>query len=272
MSLRWGAAPVDIRGANLPALKARFLVQHAPPVGTVCEVGSGEGKLLRTLARLRPGLTLHGCDVRPPLGGPPTEYAFRPIEGERLPYETGAFDAVLLFDVLEHVPDPARTLAEVARILRPSGKLVAFVPIEGERWSLYALYRRLFGRDLYARTKHHVQAFSHAGLKKLLGAHFVVEKQRYAYHLLGQCMDATFFAAATHPAVRDFWANDNVYYATQASPRPLARALNRALELGNGAAFAESTVLSRARAGSAGLLVTARRHPVRHISAMARFV
>ncbi|MFN3970395.1 MAG: bifunctional 2-polyprenyl-6-hydroxyphenol methylase/3-demethylubiquinol 3-O-methyltransferase UbiG [Gemmobacter sp.] len=41
--------------------------------------------------------------------------------GEALPYDAAAFDAVVCVDVLEHVADLARVLAEVARVLRPGG-------------------------------------------------------------------------------------------------------------------------------------------------------
>ncbi|WGH79645.1 bifunctional 2-polyprenyl-6-hydroxyphenol methylase/3-demethylubiquinol 3-O-methyltransferase UbiG [Jannaschia ovalis] len=41
--------------------------------------------------------------------------------GEELPYDDAAFDAVVCVDVLEHVQDLDRVLAEVARVLRPGG-------------------------------------------------------------------------------------------------------------------------------------------------------
>lgn len=41
--------------------------------------------------------------------------------GEALPYDAAAFDAVVCVDVLEHVSDLNRVLAEVARTLRPGG-------------------------------------------------------------------------------------------------------------------------------------------------------
>jgi 2-polyprenyl-6-hydroxyphenyl methylase / 3-demethylubiquinone-9 3-methyltransferase len=41
--------------------------------------------------------------------------------GEALPYAEAAFDAVVCVDVLEHVKDLQRVLAEVARVLRPGG-------------------------------------------------------------------------------------------------------------------------------------------------------
>ena len=41
--------------------------------------------------------------------------------GEALPYADGAFDAVVCVDVLEHVADLHKVLAEVQRVLRPGG-------------------------------------------------------------------------------------------------------------------------------------------------------
>jgi len=45
-----------------------------------------------------------------------------------LPFVGESFDGVLCTQVLEHCPDPARALAEVARVLRPGGRLLISVP------------------------------------------------------------------------------------------------------------------------------------------------
>jgi SAM-dependent methyltransferase len=45
-----------------------------------------------------------------------------------LPFDDKSFDTVLLTDVLEHLPEPASTLNEIARVLRPDGKLLLGVP------------------------------------------------------------------------------------------------------------------------------------------------
>jgi SAM-dependent methyltransferase len=47
---------------------------------------------------------------------------------EALPFESGSFDTILLTDVLEHIPEPMNLMREIARILRPSGKLILGVP------------------------------------------------------------------------------------------------------------------------------------------------
>jgi len=48
--------------------------------------------------------------------------------GDRLPFAAATFDSVTMLDVLEHVADERRTLAEVHRVLSPNGLLVLTVP------------------------------------------------------------------------------------------------------------------------------------------------
>lgn len=45
-----------------------------------------------------------------------------------LPFADGAFDTVILSDVLEHIPVPQQLLAEIGRVLAPGGKLLLNVP------------------------------------------------------------------------------------------------------------------------------------------------
>jgi SAM-dependent methyltransferase len=45
-----------------------------------------------------------------------------------LPLADDAFDTVLLSDVLEHIPTPQRLMDEIARVLKPGGKLILNVP------------------------------------------------------------------------------------------------------------------------------------------------
>lgn len=47
---------------------------------------------------------------------------------ERAPFRSGAFDAVLCTETLEHVARPGRVLAELGRVLRPGGTLALSVP------------------------------------------------------------------------------------------------------------------------------------------------
>jgi SAM-dependent methyltransferase len=65
-----------------------------------------------------------------------------------LPVPDGCADAVLLLDVLEHVAEPARAVAEAHRVLRPGGVVIVSVPHRGPQHGLDSLnlYRRLSRR------------------------------------------------------------------------------------------------------------------------------
>jgi SAM-dependent methyltransferase len=55
--------------------------------------------------------------------------------GEKLPFPDGSFDAVLAFEVVEHVEDDTGLLEEIARISRPDGMLILSTPIHASMWS-----------------------------------------------------------------------------------------------------------------------------------------
>lgn len=254
---RWGGAAIDPAAHDLPALKAAYLLRHVPRTGKLMELGSGEGKILRTLRRARPELTLLGCDVRD-VAPADAAFEFRRIS-QGLPAADAELDAVVFVDVLEHVADPAATLSEVRRVLRPGGSLIGFIPLEGQTLSAYAVYRKLLGADLYRATKEHEQSFTRAAALRLL-ADFELFDKRYAYHALGQSLDATFFAAARLPRLERFWWTENRYYQPERRDLTLLpRLLNGLLGLGNRLAYAESRLLARVSWFSAGLLFAARR-------------
>lgn len=54
---------------------------------------------------------------------------------EELPFEAGRFDLVIAADVIEHLDDDRRALAELRRIAAPGGSLVATVPAYRWLWS-----------------------------------------------------------------------------------------------------------------------------------------
>jgi len=95
---------------------------------SVLDVGCGEGYLLRKAAR-RASLAL-GVDVaesrlRATRGGP-IELAV--ADAQRLPFADASFDRIICTETLEHVADAQLALRELARVLRPGGRLAVSVP------------------------------------------------------------------------------------------------------------------------------------------------
>ena len=60
----------------------------------------------------------------------------------RLPFPDGAFDRVIASEVLEHIPDDAAAMGELARVLRPGGTLAVTVPRFGPELVNWALSRQ----------------------------------------------------------------------------------------------------------------------------------
>jgi 2-polyprenyl-3-methyl-5-hydroxy-6-metoxy-1,4-benzoquinol methylase len=71
-----------------------------------------------------------------------------------VPYPDAHFDAVLLLDVLEHVPETESVVNEVTRLLRPGGQLIVSVPNRGSLAALDSLnlYRAWLGDRAPAPT------------------------------------------------------------------------------------------------------------------------
>jgi ubiquinone/menaquinone biosynthesis C-methylase UbiE len=77
-----------------------------------------------------------GIDIHPAMAGAGNRFAaahhvlaeFRQGFGEAIPFADDSFDAVLTFDVLEHVRNVGRALHECYRILKPDGKMYLVFP------------------------------------------------------------------------------------------------------------------------------------------------
>jgi SAM-dependent methyltransferase len=109
----------------------------------VLEVGCGLGHVLRLLgahAQLW-GIELSSEALTRARGVVPAAGLLQ-ARLEALPFPAAAFDLVLARHVLEHLPAPAAALAELRRVLRPHGVLVAAMPnptsvarpLKGARW------------------------------------------------------------------------------------------------------------------------------------------
>lgn len=113
MAKEWSAAAVEGLGAVLEVASGTglFTVALAPKVGQLVATDYAGAMVEQTKKRVEAaGLANVRCEV---------------ADIASLPYEDGAFDAVVAANVLHLVPDLGKTLGSLGRILRPGGKLVA---------------------------------------------------------------------------------------------------------------------------------------------------
>lgn len=163
--------------------------------GRVLEVGCGAGRFMRSMMPGNPCASFFGCDLdlRSLAAGhrqrDGAKYSAADVHA--LPYQDGRFQTVLVFDVLEHLTQPARAMDELRRVLEPGGMLHALVPCEGQPGSLHWLLWRLrLGADLKERHCGHVQRFTRKSALKLFdNAGFVVDRVTYSMHPVGQLRD-----------------------------------------------------------------------------------
>lgn len=137
----WFASPLGTF-VDQQELQALARVLGGRPPGTCIDIGAGTGHIASWLAgqghrvtAVEPspamreegrqhtaGLPIHWCEA----------YA------ERLPFADARFDRALLFTTLEFVRQPAQTLAEALRVVRPAGQvIVGFLPALSPWVALY---------------------------------------------------------------------------------------------------------------------------------------
>ena len=97
------------------------------PAACLLDLGCGRGGLVEQLAH--PTAQIVGID---PDFDSLREHRLadlpRAVAGNGLPFVAGAFDVVVASWLLEHLPQPAATLTEIARVLRPGGAFVFITP------------------------------------------------------------------------------------------------------------------------------------------------
>lgn len=106
-----------------------------PHGGRLIDVGCGSGNGVLIFCE-RFGVSCVGVDIsdgmleiaRTKLAGRDLPIELQRIDSEDLPFDDDSFDAGINFEVLEHTPDPARLLSELARVVKPGSVVVVTTP------------------------------------------------------------------------------------------------------------------------------------------------
>jgi SAM-dependent methyltransferase len=152
--------------------------QAAPE--SILDIGCGEGVLTVEWAQRLDDRRIVGIDLDDPKlkaewsKRERANLEFRCEEATSLSFDDGEFDMATAIEVLEHVPDPEATLAEMARVARR--RLLVSVPRE-PLWRGLNMARGAYLRDL-GNTPGHVNHWSRRAFVSLLGRYGTVEEAR----------------------------------------------------------------------------------------------
>jgi SAM-dependent methyltransferase len=109
------------------------------------------------------------------------------LDGRTTPFSDRTFDQIVIVDFLEHIPDDRGFVAELARIVKPGGRLVINVP-HIKPHSLLNRFRHRIG--LTDEWHGHLRpGYTLAGLKELLEPNFVIERARTYSRTFSELVD-----------------------------------------------------------------------------------
>lgn len=202
---RWYAAqddPVALLRAE-SRLRNPWVIQtlrtHAPPGARALDIGCGAGFLSNPLAAA--GFDVVGLDASAESlavaarHDPTGRVHYQRGNALQLPFPDASFDAVCAMDFLEHVEDPARAIAQAARVLRPGGlfffhtfnrhPLAWLIVIKGVEWFVANTPRDMHVLRLFIRPAHLARMCDDAGLSVLdLRGSAPVVLSRAFWHML----------------------------------------------------------------------------------------
>lgn len=177
------------------AARAALILRHLQPAagGSILDVGCGRGYFIAAIRTLYPHGNVVGVDYSAEyLGAAQAQASASAADLARadacgLPFASGAFDAVVCSEVLEHIEDDAAALAEIHRVLADDGLLLLSVPHRRYPflWDpLNWVLERGFGTHVPAHIwwlagiwADHVRLYSAAAISRgLHAAGFVIER------------------------------------------------------------------------------------------------
>jgi len=159
--------------ARLPVYR-EFLRRFDAYRGRLVDVGAGLGFFVK--AAREAGWEAEGWEVaRPAVEWGRKELGLTALHEGRVqdvPFAPGTVDAVTLWDVIEHLPDPLETLAWARGVLRPGGLLFLQTPNVDFQLRRARLMRRLRGtgeESNLLEARDHVNDFTYRSMEEPLG-------------------------------------------------------------------------------------------------------
>jgi SAM-dependent methyltransferase len=193
---------------QLPYLMRYGSVDRTPPAkvsgGALLDIGCGAGAYMQKMRQL--GWDVYGIEPSPSAAASAGALGISPDRifvgyADEADWPDASFDLITLSHVLEHLPEPRRTLGNTHRWLRRGGRVRIWVP------NVESLESRVFGGLWFGLdVPRHLVHYSPTTIRRLLeGAGFVVEKIAPEYQgvtLLGSLAHVASAVAGRHRRYR----------------------------------------------------------------------
>ncbi|MGI8934725.1 class I SAM-dependent methyltransferase [Leptolyngbya sp. BC1307] len=153
-------------------MKAIYKIAPDSAYQEILEVGGGKGGLTPLLY---PKAQVTNIDIDPAfaeaLSNQNKNVTFVCGDATQLPFECDSFDAVTMFDVLEHIPDHKKAISEAFRVLRSGGTLLISTPNENWRFPYYRAMQFVCpsDSDVMAEWGHVRRGYALSELTELIG-------------------------------------------------------------------------------------------------------
>ena len=159
----------------------RFLLQQAQSkkIKTICEIGCGEGELLKIIHQYYPKAKIYATDlaqseiVKAKKNTKNIPIIFSVQNAERLSYKNQQFDLVICCEVIEHLENPERGLKEIKRVSHSS---IISVPVE-PWWRILNILRLKYVKNL-GNTPGHLNHWSIRKFSSLLSQNLKIKTKK----------------------------------------------------------------------------------------------
>ena len=186
--LNRGGDDSDIPPLSFPEIGPVIGVMSESLCGRVLDAGCGPNPVFSIMLGARDGRTIISLDISPGIVRLAVDRARKAgvdvfgVVGdlEALPFRDGVIDGCVCEDTIEHVPDDMKGASELARVLRPGGRLILGTP---NRVRLDVIVRKVRDRfrgerrpasDYYAATSH-LREYTWTALERVVAPWFTVK-------------------------------------------------------------------------------------------------
>lgn len=152
---------------------------------TILDVGCASGRMANEVSKIFPKAKISAIDIYSnAINFGKKKYPninFKLSDAHKLPFKKNSFDLVICYEVIEHVIDPGKVLAEIKRVLKPNGR--AIVAMDSGNW----LFRIIWFISEKTISKvwqgAHLHPFKHIELEKeIKKATLKIIKKKFSHY------------------------------------------------------------------------------------------